>query len=196
MQNINSDFFEIKHNGVEPQKGKILISMPFLHDSFFKRSTILLIEHNREGSIGFILNKPLQFKLQDLIDIKTDTDFTIAYGGPVAQDTLHFIHSVKEIPNSSFIKDGLFWGGNIETVKFLIEKGSINNYQIRFFLGYAGWSPLQLKNEIKENSWLVGDLSVYDILTQNSNQNWKQSLQSLGERYKLWANFPDNPNYN
>src|SRR5574343_397479 len=104
-----------------PKKGHLLIAEPsILGDVSFNRSVILLAEHNDEGSIGFILNKPLNYSINDLIP-EIDAAFKIYNGGPVEQDNLYFIHNIPEIiPNSIEISNGIYWRG-VRTVPFSKE---------------------------------------------------------------------------
>ncbi|MEZ0129373.1 YqgE/AlgH family protein, partial [Flavobacterium sp. LBUM151] len=127
------------------KKGHLLIAEPsIIGDLSFNRSVILLADHNKEGSIGFIINKPLKYTINDLIP-EIDATFKIYNGGPVEQDNLYFIHNIPElIPNSVEISNGIYWGGDFESTKDLINEGSINKNNIRFFLGYTGWDENQL----------------------------------------------------
>ena len=177
------------------KKGCLLIAEPsIIGDLSFNRSVILLADHNDEGSVGFILNKPLKYKLRDLIpDI--DSDFKIYNGGPVEQDNLYFIHNVPElIPNSIEISNGIFWGGDFETTKELINNGEIKKKNIRFFLGYTGWDSEQLESEMQSNSWILSK-NIYkkDILGKSSAHFWKEKILELGGDYLIWSNAPENP---
>ena len=138
------------------KKGQLLIAEPsIIGDLSFNRSVILLADHNAEGSVGFILNKPLDYSVNDLVP-EVDATFTIYNGGPVEQDNLYFIHNIPElIPNSVEISNGIFWGGDFEKTRDLINNGSINKDNIRFFLGYTGWDANQLESEMNANSWIV-----------------------------------------
>ena len=120
-----------------PKKGHLLIAEPsILGDVSFNRSVVLLAEHNNEGSIGFILNKPLNYTINDLLP-EIEASFKIYNGGPVEQDNLYFIHNIPEIiPNSVEISNGIYWGGDFETTQQLINEGKISKNNIRFFLGY------------------------------------------------------------
>jgi putative transcriptional regulator len=102
---------------VTTKKGKILISDPsIIPDLQFSRSIILLVDDNNEGSIGFIINKPLNFELKDLIPV-IKSNFPIYHGGPVQQDNLYFVHKIpKLIPGSIKISEGLYWSGNFEII--------------------------------------------------------------------------------
>jgi len=93
----------------------------------------LLADHNTEGSVGFILNKPLQYSLNDLVP-EIDADFTIYNGGPVEQDNLYFIHTIPNlIPNSIEISQGIFWGGSFELTSNLINSKQIFKITSDFF---------------------------------------------------------------
>jgi putative transcriptional regulator len=143
---LNIDFFSIDNNKVAKQ-GRVLISEPFLNDTYFKRSVVLLTEHSEEGSIGFVLNKPVDLSVNDVLADFPEIDTEVSIGGPVNTNTIHYIHTLGDlIPNSVKVLDNLFWGGDFEVIKEMISEGRIKGSEIRFFLGYAGWSPKQLEN--------------------------------------------------
>lgn len=183
---------------MEIKKGQLLIAEPsIIGDTSFNRSIILLAEHGQEGSIGFIMNKPLKYSLEDLIP-EVQSDFKIYNGGPVQQDNLYFIHCVPElIPKSVKISNGLYWSGNFDQVTRLIAEDKIQENEIRFFLGYSGWDNEQLASELSSNTW---------ILTENSHQEniihavddtfWKNKMIAMGDAYSIWSNAPENPMYN
>lgn len=179
-------------------KGQLLIADPFiLGDNSFARTVILLTEHNEEGSVGFILNKPLKYSITDLIpEIKED--FKVYNGGPVEKDNLYFIHDVPHlIQNSVEISNGIFWGGCFETVKELIAKNRINKNNIRFFLGYTGWDENQLESEIEGNTW-IASINSYEnkIISKTASHFWKEKIIELGGDYIIWSNAPEDPYLN
>ncbi|WP_297868437.1 YqgE/AlgH family protein [uncultured Flavobacterium sp.] len=181
-----------------PQKGHLLIAEPsILGDVSFNRSVVLLAEHNSEGSIGFILNKPLSYNINDLIP-EIDATFLIYNGGPVEQDNLYFIHTIPDIiPNSIEISNGIYWGGDFETTKQLINSGKISKNQIRFFLGYSGWSVNQLEMELQENAWIVTENTLKNkLLSKASTLFWKEKIIEQGGEYVLFSNAPENPMLN
>jgi putative transcriptional regulator len=180
------------------EKGHLLIAEPFISgDLSFNRSVILLADHNDNGSIGFIINKPLKYTLHDLIpDI--DANFRIYNGGPVERDNLYFIHNIPNlIPNSIEISNGIYWGGEYETAKVLINKGKIAKNNIRFFLGYTGWEEKQLESEMEENSWIITKNSYENkIIGKSTLDFWKKQIMELGGNYQIWSNSPENPTLN
>lgn len=192
------DYFRIEANHLSPQKGSILIAEPFLNDIYFKRSIVLLTEHNDDGSIGFVLNKPVNMDIVEIINDFPRFDCNISIGGPVSTNTIHYIHTLGElIPNSLHVYGDLYWGGDFEQLKEYIKQGVLKKEQVRFFLGYSGWMPKQLDEELEQNSWLVSRLSPEIIMKHNMNEVvWKEVLQTLGSKYKMWINSPENPSMN
>jgi putative transcriptional regulator len=191
------DLFNILPEDKIPEKGKILISEPFLPDTFFNRSIVYLTEHTAEGSVGFILNKKLDIKVKDAISGFDSLDDNLNMGGPVAPDTLHYLHTAGElIPKSVSVHGNIFWGGDIDTIKSLIELGKISKSKIRFFLGYSGWSAGQLDRELKENSWVIARIRSDIVMGNRGEDTWKQVLRSLKNKYRIWADFPDSPDMN
>lgn len=182
----------------KPTKGKLLIAEPALTgDVAFSRSVVLLAEHSPEGSVGFILNKPLNYTICDLIPEIT-VPFKVFNGGPVEQDNLYFIHKVPHLVEDSIeISDGIFWGGHFEKIITLINDKRITEQDIRFFLGYSGWSSRQLDQELSSKSWVVvKNTYESDILEKASIAFWKEKMVELGGNYLLWSNTPENPSLN
>jgi putative transcriptional regulator len=177
--------------------GRGLISEPFMPEPF-KRAVILLTEYSEEGAMGFILNHTSEFLLGDLLPDVSYSEFQVFIGGPVENNTLHFIHCCPDkISNGVEITDGVFWGGDFNTVKQLIASYSLAVDEIRFFTGYSGWTAKQLDNEIKEDSWIVTDkLKKETIFNCSETSLWKEEVISLGQRYAHIVNFPENPSFN
>ena len=183
---------------VYPKKGNLLVAEPSITgDLSFNRSVVLLADHNEEGSVGFILNKPLGYSIHDLIpEIKAS--FKIYNGGPIEQDNLYFIHNIPQlIPNSIEISSGIYWGGDFESTKDLINEGKISRNNIRFFLGYSGWDAEQLLNELESNSWIISENGLRNkIIGKSSADFWKEKIMEQGGDYLIWSNAPENPIYN
>ncbi|NOZ45413.1 MAG: YqgE/AlgH family protein [Chlorobi bacterium] len=200
MVNLDLDIFKIDSSQFVIEKGKVLISEPFTRDFYFKRSVVLLAEHNEEGTVGFILNKSVEIPVNEVLKNFPEFNSRLSIGGPVKPDTIYYIHTIGNIlPNSLHVFDNLYWGGDFTELKEIIKAGIVKPEQIKFFVGYSGWNPKQLDNEISESFWLVSKLSVESIMTNfNYNQNdfWRQSIKSFGNKYQLWTTFPENPDLN
>ncbi len=182
-----------------PNVGSLLVSEPFMLDQNFRRSVVLLTEHNVvDGTLGFVLNQESNLLLKDVIDACDPVDFPLFIGGPVATDTLHYIHNCYEKMNSGIeVAKGVYWGGNFETLKVLLSAKQILQTEIKFFIGYSGWSPHQLDEELEQNSWLVSNDFNSDIVFENEEENlWKDAILALGPKYAHIVNFPENPTLN
>ncbi|MCP1995640.1 YqgE/AlgH family protein [Flavobacterium sp. HSC-61S13] len=183
----------------EPRKGTVLISYPSTNsgDTIFSRSVILITEFNKEGAVGFILNKPLNIRISDLIPY-INMDFRIYKGGPVETDKVFFIHNVPHlIQDSTPITEDLFWGGDFEDLVRVLNDGLINENNVTFFLGYSGWDCDQLNNEIEDEYWIVDNRKFQaKIFNQLQTELWRNHLLELGEEYAIWANAAESPELN
>jgi len=187
----------MKPTNIKPLAGSILISEPALKDRYFNRAVVLLADHNTDGSFGIILNKPLDVKFNDIVKGFPEFDTRIYLGGPVNTKNLFFLHRKGDlIRNSQIIKEDLFWGGEIDDVKNLINLGVLKQNDIRFFIGYSGWTENQLDEELKEFSWLVDNPNIHELINTPTSEMWKNSVANLGKDYELWANFPNDPSLN
>lgn len=181
----------------KPVQGSLLVSEPFLLDSYFKRAVVLLSEHDEQGTLGFILNKPTDVKLNEAVDDFPEFDVPLFFGGPVETDTLFYIHTVGElITGAKEIVDGIWWGGDYDRLKFLIDTRQIKPDQIRFYAGYSGWEPKQLDSEVKEKAWMISNANERFTFFENPKSLWSQVLKSMGNEYAILANFPEDPNLN
>ena len=178
--------------------GKILIAQPFMDDTFFKRSVVGITEHRPDGTVGFILNKPVKIELNELItQIKSEERFGVYYGGPVATDTVHYIHSKGDLlEESTQIIKGVYWGGNFERLLFLIDSGLIKPQDIRFYIGYSGWSEGQLDGELETGSWVVSEWFANYTFSKNTDKLWEEALKHKGDPYSVIANIPPNNSNN
>ena len=185
-------------NNAPLSTGSVLISEPFLSDNYFSRSVVFLCDHNEEGSFGFVLNKFIDNSISDLLDDFPVSDIKICVGGPVDKSNLFYIHALgNEIPNSTPTSKGLFIGGDFEVLKKLLADHPEKKSQVRFFVGYSGWSKDQLNEEMKQKSWIVlNTVSPAQILDTSSNDFWEESLKSLGGKFELMSRFPKNPSDN
>lgn len=194
---MKDEYFKY-YNNLTPQKGDLLISEPFLPDPNFNRTVVLLCEHNDMGTFGFVLNKPSQLFMDDIMDDLSSLHMEVFVGGPVQQDTLHFIHRKPELfDNAIEVADGLYWGGEYDQLKILADSGQINKNDFKFFVGYSGWAEGQLSNELKENSWIISrNVEIEHIFDTKPERLWKLALENMGGKYKMISNYPEDPRLN
>ncbi|MFA7688429.1 MAG: YqgE/AlgH family protein [Moheibacter sp.] len=176
-------------------KGNILIAQPVLNDLNFNRSVVLLTDHNDQGSIGFILNKPLNETVYAYVS-ELESNFMVYGGGPVETENLYYLHKRPDIiRNSEPISRGVYWSGDYEDVKTAINTGMIGENEIRFYLGYSGWGENQLQSEIEDNAWILMDDDL-DIFQDWDSNLWKLQLKKLGGEHLIWLNTPADPSMN
>lgn len=190
------EFFKYR-NKLKPEKGRLLISEPYLPDPNFERTIILLCENNEEGSFGFVLNKPSLANVSEVMDDIKDYNLPAMVGGPVQQDTLHYIHRHAALEDSVEILPGIYWGGNFERVLFLLDTKQLAHKDIKFFLGYSGWTGGQLEGELEQDSWIVSDKVNEELVFDTApDAMWKKTLTIMGGRYSVYSNYPKDPRLN
>jgi len=190
------EFFNYKTK-LLPKKGRILVSEPHLPDPNFERSIVLICEHNEEGSVGFILNKPSNSVVSELLEGINSFDLPVFIGGPVEQDTLHFIHRYESLEGATEIGDGIYWGGDFERLLFLLESKQLLPEDIKLFLGYSGWAAGQLDEELAIDSWIISDRVDDELLFEtDSSKMWRKALQLMGGRFSVYSNYPIDPRLN
>lgn len=179
------------------ERGKILLSEPFLGDTNFERSAILICENNEKGSFGFVLNKPSILTLDSVMSGISNFQDSLFVGGPVAQDTLHFIHRNNlSLEGDIEIADNVYWGGNFEQLREMINRKEVSAEDFRFFLGYSGWGEGQLEIELEQESWIVSSATAEEIFDTEPEELWRTILKSMGGKYKMFSNYPIDPRLN
>ncbi|TAF67219.1 MAG: YqgE/AlgH family protein [Cytophagales bacterium] len=179
-------------------QGALLIATPFLGNDIFERSVVLLCDHQKEGTFGLIMNQMTELRLGDIWEESSYSDLPVFIGGPVEQNTLHFIHRLgDQIAQSIPIGDNLYWSGDYEQVKTLLQIGQVSPEEIRFFVGYSGWSEDQLSGEIDQDYWVVHQPKENDTLFSTPPKHlWRTLLKNMGGKHKAMANYPVDPRLN
>lgn len=172
--------------------GKLLIAEPFLSDINFKRAVILVCEHHVGGTTGFVINRKLNFKINELlIDLPT-FDADVYYGGPVDTNTIHYLHRVGDLVDDALmVAPGLYWGGNYEDIKLLIKNELLSPQDIKFFVGYTGWEGGQLLEEFEDKTWLIADFDPNYIFKNLQQDLWSEVLNNKGNTFSVIAQIPD-----
>lgn len=183
---------------IEPTKGDLLISEPYLPDPNFERTVVLLCEHDENGTFGYVLNKKSQLTVSELVEEAEGFDAEVFVGGPVQKDSLHFIHRALEMSDKEKeILPGVFWAGDFDDLLLKINTRQVHRDDVRFFLGYSGWSPGQLMEELEQKSWIVckgvGQSIVFDTAPDDM---WRTVLKRMGGKFKMIASYPVDPRLN
>lgn len=146
------------------KKGCCIKSTDALDDSIFRNATILITELNKDGAIGFILNKPFDRKLNELAEFSAGKPFPLYTGGPVDEEHLFFIHQQPSfISDGQLVADDVYMGGNFKEAVDAIDAELLSTYDIKIFVGYCGWDAGDLEAEMEEGNWEITDATPKNI---------------------------------
>lgn len=184
-------------NRYSPARGRLLVSEPFLPDPYFRRTVVLLCEHNEEGSFGFVLNRHMDMDVEDLMENMPPTGARVSIGGPVQSGNLYYLHTLgPHVAGSVEVVDGVFMGGDYEQLRSLLATDPRLARHVRFFVGYAGWSGDQLQRELDDRSWLISQGDKRRIMNTDNKDLWADTLRGMGREFAPLANFPEDPSHN
>ena len=190
------DFNRPVYNNHEIGAGKLLIADPFLADANFSRSVVLLCEHGEDGTVGFVLNNRTDIMIGDLLPEISAATLVVNQGGPVQTDTLHMIHRLPDVLGGNQITDTVYWGGSYEVLQTILAGNTYDADTLQLFVGYSGWSPGQLQEEVDQRSWIVTDFAPHILFETETDNMWRESIRSLGKEYEYLINLPINPQLN
>lgn len=183
---------KIAHKAFKPYQGCVLLSEPFLADPNFKRTAVLLAAHNDTGSFGFVINRLLNLRTSELIPNLLNVNFPVFYGGPVENNTIHFIHKNHQyITGAQQITNNIYWGGNLDEVNDITSNNAQAVNDFKFFLGYSGWAENQLSDEMMMKSWWITKAYTEFIFSDDLDEMWKNFVKKLGPDFSYLANAPD-----
>lgn len=159
--------------------GTLLLATPLLNNTYFEKSIILIIENNKNGAIGFVINKQHKQYLNNLVEFNYSKPLALYNGGPVETEKLFFIHNQPAlIENSTMLSSEIYFGGNFKQAVQLYNNLIITSSNIQIFIGYCGWDALELEAEVAEGSWLVCHTSMLTIQGLQK-MDWKYLHQNL-----------------
>jgi putative transcriptional regulator len=163
-----------------------LIAMPGLADPFFARTVTYLCQHNEDGALGIIVNRPSELTLGDImeqmeIDVREEAvgQIPVYFGGPVQPERGFILHEPTRIWNSTLkVSDSISLTTSRDILEAISEgKGPRN---ILVALGYAGWGKGQLEQEIVQNSWLNAPAEQSILFSQPAANRWKAAAELMG----------------
>lgn len=179
----------------------MLVSEPFLSEKEFRHAAVIMVDYSEESSsMGVVMNKLSDYSLHELLedDVTGDGDIPVYAGGPMSTDRLFFIHTLGDIiPGSNEITDGLYVGGDFDAIISYVNSGYPIEGCVRFFLGYSGWGPGQLDEEVGNHVWGVGKALSPDVmLSGNGDTYWHKCVKGLGSKFGWWRLHPEYPQSN
>ncbi len=185
----------ISHHTI-PSQGKILLADPFMSNPSFRRSVVFLAEYGPAGSVGFVLNRPTDFMFNDIVEGFPHFPARVYLGGPVESGNLHFLHRIPNLPESYEAGKGIYWGGSLDALREMMDAGSLSPSDVRFFIGYSGWEPNQLDEELSQKNWIIAPGNRPFIFSDQPASLWSRLMKSLGEEYALLVHSPRHPSLN
>ena len=174
--NVPSPFFE----------GQLLVAMPTMPDPRFERSVIYVCAHSEDGAMGIVVNKPLESlsfsELLEQLEIETthvDERIRVHFGGPVEAARGFVLHSADYIHDATMIVDDEFaLTATVDVLKALAEGDGPRDSLLA--LGYAGWAPGQLDEEIQNNGWLTVPADEEVVFRLQNDMKWQTAVARLG----------------
>ena len=213
MQSGNPYFRPSNHGNNEfPEslKGYFLISESNMPDPNFFQTVVLILEHNKEGAFGLVVNRRSRLLLADIMpqfDSQHGAATPIYVGGPVQQEYLFVLHS--DMPESHSSSEsimqpvpGVTFEPAFSHVEYLFQTESWagipadDRPRIHLFLGYSGWAPGQLEKEMRMGSWMIHPATLGVGFHPNPEQGWKDALREKGGIYRVFAETDQNPTLN
>lgn len=172
--------------------GQLLISRPAVHADAFDGTITLLLEHNDEGALGLILNRPSELLVEDAFPAwaeVTSPPAVVFAGGPVERNSLIALGASSEADGD------LVFGLHTIDLDLQPDAGPAVG-RVRIFAGYAGWGAGQLEGEIANQAWWVVDGMVSDLFDGEPLNLWASVLRRNGGELAWFAHFPDDASLN
>jgi putative transcriptional regulator len=176
----------------ESLKGQLLLDNGRLQGSFFHRTVLLICQHDDDGAFGLVINRPTGNRVGDALTanlpdtLKTQELFL---GGPVQPQALSYLHADNFLPEAN-VMPNLNLDHSLENLVDLGDSFSTTQ-QIKVFAGYAGWSPGQLDDEMKRDTWLTHPASLELVFHSDPAELWPMILKQKGWKYRLIAQQPE-----
>jgi putative transcriptional regulator len=184
---------------VESTARRLLVATPTLLDPNFSRAVLLMLEHNDEGAIGVVLNRPTEALLAEALPEWSALagEPAVAFlGGPVQPEEAVIGLARVAVPRVTDTWQPVL--GAIGTIDLgrSPEDAQVEVEAVRVFAGYAGWGSRQLELELARHDWFVVDVVPDDVFTRDPGALWRTVLRRQGGDLAIAANFPDDPSNN
>lgn len=178
----------------ESVRGRLLVATPDLRDPNFSRTVVLMLEHNDEGALGVVLNRPIELSVTEVLPDWADLSSApgcLFVGGPVAPSAIIGLGR-----GGGPVFQDLFDG--LGTLDLDLDPATYapTITGLRVFVGYAGWGPGQLEQELTAGGWLVVDPVTDDPFCGDPSQLWQKVLRRQGGRVAMFASAPEDPSTN
>jgi putative transcriptional regulator len=177
-------------------RGQLLVAGPALLDPNFWRTVVLVVEHNDEGALGLVLNRPSETSVADAVpqlEALLDGDARLFIGGPVQPSAVIVLAEFEDATDAALLAFDdvgvLATGSSVEELTAGVRSG-------RAFLGHAGWGPGQLDDELERGDWILEPARLQDAFSLGPSGLWSEVLTRKGGSYALVARMPADPSMN
>lgn len=197
----------------EPKRGRLLVATPTLVDPNFRRTVVYLLDHDDQGTLGVVLNRPVPTPVLDVVPAWhgiAAPPATLFSGGPVQPSAAICLglagdggpetgeEELRAVDEDSGFRPVAGRLGTVDLQRRPSELG-VAVTAVRVFVGYAGWGPGQLEDELRAGAWLVVDAETGkdgDVLTPEPGGLWRAVLTRQGGWWRVLARYPDDPGMN
>lgn len=171
-------------------RGHFLLATRHLHDPNFFRSAVLLLEHNEEGAMGVVVNRPSSVNVAHALSGHFDvpnSDDVIYVGGPVEPSALSMLHNNPAWGDQELsILPGVYIGSSAQAFEEIVISGQKNaSCQYRIYSGYSGWGEGQLEGEVSRGDWFTLQASPDFVFSNNPYETWEQLLSQFHKAHRL-----------
>jgi putative transcriptional regulator len=181
---------------VEPLRGQLLLAAPSLQDPNFARTVVLVGDHDEQGAMGVVLNRPSTLSVGEAVPVleqALDADTPVFVGGPVQQSSVVLVAEFLDPAEAALIAFGRIGFPSPQA-----EIGALTQTteRRRVFAGHAGWGPGQLDAELEQGDWILQPAQPDDVFTDTPQTLWGAVLARKGGRFALLARMPADPSLN
>ena len=181
---------------MESVRGQLLVAGPALLDPNFWRTVVLVVEHNDEGALGLVLNRPSETSVAEAVpqlESLLDPEEPLFIGGPVQPSAVIVLAEFEEATDAALLAFDdvgvLGRGPSADELTAGLRAG-------RAFLGHAGWGPGQLDGELERGDWILDPARREDAFSTEARGLWSEVLTRKGGSYALVARMPADPSLN
>jgi len=184
-------------DGMDALGGRLLVATPAIESGPFLRSVVFLLDHDADGALGVIVNRPLDSDVDDVLPgwaALANAPVCLFDGGPVSADSALALGLVADAAPPAGWRQMAGRVGLVDLEGPVPPGGSLAG--LRVFAGYAGWGPEQLEAELAEGAWLVVDARDSDLISPRPETLWREVLRRQDTDVRFWTTFPDDPSAN
>lgn len=182
---------------MDTTRGRLLVAAPSLSDPNFRQSVLFVLEHNSEGALGVVLNRPSELAVASAIEDwgrAVSKPRVVFVGGPVSQSSVIALASVALDDVDETWAQVIGRVGTVDLERKPAEVGGLD--EVRIFAGYAAWAPGQLEAELAEDAWFVLDFHPSDPFSNDPNELWWQVFDRQESELRRLRFYPRNPSDN